>query len=124
MNTDTHMMRTARQEQSKEKQLEKLLRNSRAVLDVFRSGKESALQERMSFLWFELFDALPALVTFINPWRILCSKLPGHARWGGIYCVGCNHPTTQTQRNVSQIGVLPEQVDISTPCMCVPFGLN
>ena len=93
-------MRTARQEQSKEKRLEKLLRNSRAVLDVFRSGKESALQERMSFPWFELFDALPALATSIDPWRSLCSKSPRHAGCGGIHCVGCNHPTTHTHKEI------------------------
>ena len=45
----TQTLRTAIQEQSKEKRLEKLLRNCRAVLDVFRSGKESTTQVQMFF---------------------------------------------------------------------------
>ena len=44
--THTHTLRIAKQEQSKEKRLEEVLRSCRAVLDVFRSvGKQYGTEQ-------------------------------------------------------------------------------
>ena len=45
----THTLRTARQEQRKQKRLENLLGNCRAVLDVCRSSKEGTVQVQWFF---------------------------------------------------------------------------